>query len=228
MPDATSVLSYNRFMYTRGNPLNRTDPTGHNDAIFDQYGGGGGKEALLIKAAIDLVAITIATQRATYGPPPLVAPRVPSWDEFWPQQQEEQPSVTGFPTITAEDDGLLSTPSGPAPGVNVLTEPLDQAEVGSNVVAAKVINSNMGHAAEQAVARAGFLTEQAARQALQTFGRNIERNGLPADAITDTAHDDRIIVPGFGEGGAVVYQLTEAGKLRLKTVLIWREPTENE
>ena len=31
VPDPSSVLSYNRYLYTRGNPLNRVDPTGNID-----------------------------------------------------------------------------------------------------------------------------------------------------------------------------------------------------
>ena len=34
VPDVTSVFSYNRYMYTRGNPLNRIDPTGHIDGPY--------------------------------------------------------------------------------------------------------------------------------------------------------------------------------------------------
>jgi hypothetical protein len=35
VPDAGVLFDYNRFMYTRGNPLKYTDPTGHftNDEI---------------------------------------------------------------------------------------------------------------------------------------------------------------------------------------------------
>jgi hypothetical protein len=56
---------------------------------------------------------------------------------------------------------------------------------------------------------------------LQEFGRQIEKSGLPPGTIRDTAHADRVIVPGFGRGGAVVYQLRD-GVLKLKTVLQWR------
>ncbi len=89
----------------------------------------------------------------------------------------------------------------------------------------KIINSNMGHAAERAVKRAGFSNVKDAREALQAFGNRIVRDGIPSNAITDPAHKARIIVPGFGDGCAVVYQVTSKGKLRLKTVLNWREPT---
>ena len=85
----------------------------------------------------------------------------------------------------------------------------------------KVVNSNMPHAAERSVERAGFSTVQDARAALQEFGRQIEKSGLPPGTLRDTAHADRLIVPGFGQGGAVVYQLRD-GVLKLKTVLQWR------
>ncbi|WP_434384915.1 SitA5 family polymorphic toxin [Melittangium boletus] len=91
----------------------------------------------------------------------------------------------------------------------------------SDVRVDKVVNSNMPHAAERAVERAGFSSVQEAREALQAFGRRIEQTGLPSGAIRDTAHVDRVIVPGLGQGGAVVYQFRD-GVLKLKTVLQWR------
>ncbi|HZH13240.1 MAG TPA: hypothetical protein VE057_02650 [Archangium sp.] len=91
----------------------------------------------------------------------------------------------------------------------------------SDIHVDNVVNSNMPHAAERAVERAGFSSVQDARAALQAFGRQIEKSGLPPGTIRDTAHADRIIVPGFGRGGAVVYQLRD-GVLKLKTVLQWR------
>jgi hypothetical protein len=91
----------------------------------------------------------------------------------------------------------------------------------SDIHVEKVVNSNMAHAAERAVERAGFSSVQDARTALQEFSRQIERSGLPPGTIRDTAHADRVIVPGFGRGGAVVYQLRN-GVLKLKTVLQWR------
>lgn len=91
----------------------------------------------------------------------------------------------------------------------------------SNIHVDKVVNSNMPHAAERAVERAGFSSEQDARAALQVFGRQIEESGLPPGTIRDTTHVDRVIVPGFGRGGAVVYQFRD-GVLKLKTVLQWR------
>jgi hypothetical protein len=91
----------------------------------------------------------------------------------------------------------------------------------SDIHVDKVVNSNMPHAAERAVERAGFSSVQDARAALQEFGRQFEKSGLPPGTIRDTAHADRVIVPGFGRGGAVVYQLRD-GVLKLKTVLQWR------
>ena len=87
----------------------------------------------------------------------------------------------------------------------------------------RIANSNMDHAATRAVERAGFPTKKAAREALQDFGANIEKNGLPSGAIRDTAHADRVIVPGFGNGGAVVYQEGKSS-MKLKTVMIWIPP----
>ena len=97
------------------------------------------------------------------------------------------------------------------------------AKAGLDLPVGKVVNSNMPHAAERAVGRAGFGSVQDARTALQEFAAGIERNGLPPGAIRDTAHADRVIVPNFGEGGAVVYQVKE-GTLKLKTVLEWKPP----
>jgi hypothetical protein len=97
----------------------------------------------------------------------------------------------------------------------------DTVDRTSTVHVDKVVNSNMPHAAERAVERAGFSTVQEARVALQQFGSQLEKSGLPAGTIRDTAHADRIIVPGFGQGGAVVYQVRD-GVLKLKTVLQWR------
>jgi hypothetical protein len=87
----------------------------------------------------------------------------------------------------------------------------------------KVVNSNMAHAEARAVERAGFATRKEAREALQEFAKRLESEGiLPADAIIDSAYADRVIVPGFGKDGAVVYQVTSEGVYKLKTVVIWR------
>lgn len=91
----------------------------------------------------------------------------------------------------------------------------------AGMACSKVVNSEMAHASKRAVERAGFNSMKEARDALQAFGKNLERNGIPAGARTDTARADRIIVPGFGNGGAVVYQVMKNGTLRLKTVLNW-------
>ncbi|MFO0617328.1 MAG: hypothetical protein U0414_32330 [Polyangiaceae bacterium] len=87
----------------------------------------------------------------------------------------------------------------------------------------KVVNSNTEHAAERAVERAGFATQKEAREALHAFGKKLEAGGtLPPEGIFDPAPADRVIVPGFGTNGAVVYQVTDKGVYKLKTVLEWR------
>lgn len=84
----------------------------------------------------------------------------------------------------------------------------------------RVVNSKMGHAATRAVERAGFVSEKEARIALKKFGDAIVKNGLPAGTVRDAA--GHLVVPGFGEGGAVVYR--QAGeKLTLQTVVNWIE-----
>ncbi|HSN87465.1 MAG TPA: hypothetical protein VL025_11940, partial [Thermoanaerobaculia bacterium] len=83
----------------------------------------------------------------------------------------------------------------------------------------KVVNSKMGHAAQRAVERAGFKNNKEASDALQSFGENIRQNGLPPGTVRDAA--GHLVVPGFGQGGAVVYRVGENGKLTLQTVLNW-------
>lgn len=101
---------------------------------------------------------------------------------------------------------------------------LGPGSMGGDEAVARVVNSNMAHAAERAVERAGFATETEAREALQSFGKAIKEAGrIPTNAIVDPARANRIIVPGFGQGGAVVYQV-DGGKLTLKTVLQWIPP----
>ncbi len=114
-------------------------------------------------------------------------------------------------------------------GNTVLADPLPKMPSAEGlIVNVKVINSNMPHASERAFERVGFTSQSEARSALQAFGKNIETNGIPIDAISDPAHANRLIIPGLGNGGAVVYQKTESNKLRLKTVLEWKEPSTDE
>ena len=104
--------------------------------------------------------------------------------------------------------------AGPAPP----TAPVKAAPDASKNL--RVVNSKMGHAAARAVERAGFESIKEATDALRAFGQNIEKNGLPANTVKDSA--GHLIVPGFGNGGAVVYRLSD-GKLTLQTVLNYVE-----
>jgi RHS repeat-associated protein len=92
--------------------------------------------------------------------------------------------------------------------------------VGGAGSAFRVVNSKMPHAAQRAVERAGFVTRKDATEALRAFGQGIEKNGLPSGTVRDAA--GHVVVPRFGEGGAVVYRLSD-GKLTLQTVLNWTE-----
>jgi enamine deaminase RidA (YjgF/YER057c/UK114 family) len=114
--------------------------------------------------------------------------------------------------------------------LNLLTKAAMSSTTAGKVTAAsgdefiaKVVNSNMPHAVKRAMERAGFSTVQEARLALQQFGKQLKEAGtLPATAVKDTAYH-RVIIPGFGQGGAVVYQVRQ-GVLKLKTVMEWRQP----
>ena len=122
---------------------------------------------------------------------------------------------------------MAMLPLGPGEGgaERALEKVAEEAAEGIPSAVSKIVNSEMPHAAERAVERAGFSTVQDARAALQEFAKNIEAAGkLPEGTIADTANPDRVIVPGFGQGGAVVYQIMKNGSLRLKTVLIWIPP----
>lgn len=111
--------------------------------------------------------------------------------------------LVGVGVAGARVAGLV-TRFGAAEGASSLR--LGPGAMGDEIVT-RVVNSNMAHAAERAVERAGFPTVRDAREALQAFGRQIKEAGrIPANAIVDTARSNRIIVPGFGRGGAVVYQ----------------------
>ncbi|MEZ4711502.1 MAG: RHS repeat-associated core domain-containing protein [Caldilineaceae bacterium] len=125
VPNPGDAQAFDRYAYVLNNPLKYHDPTGH--CVFSSAAGGAGSGPSscgsgMMWLALGVAAAIAVSPQFTNGPSPLVAPQVPSWDEFWPQQKESTTEVTGFPTITAEDDGLLSTPRSPAPGMDVLTE----------------------------------------------------------------------------------------------------------
>ncbi|WP_437877898.1 RHS repeat domain-containing protein [Sorangium sp. So ce513] len=86
--------------------------------------------------------------------------------------------------------------------------------------ALRVVNSKMPHAAQRAVERAGFASRKGATEALRAFDQSIETNDLPSGTVRDAA--GHLVVPGFGNGGAAVYRLSD-GKLTLQTLLSWIE-----
>jgi len=136
--------------------------------------------------------------------------------------------VNGSRKLVNEAEELLdasdrpSVPGAPDPGKPV---PHGSGAASPGDFVEKVVNSNMGHAETRAVERAGFKDAKEARRALQEFGQKLQERGtLPAEGIYDPAHADRVIIPGFGDGGAVVYQVTESGVYKLKSVLIWEPP----
>jgi RHS repeat-associated protein len=116
---------------------------------------------------------------------------------------------------------LRGSGRGPLPAVSPVS--FGAGSASSMEFVSKVVNTNMGHAAERAVERAGFASTKEGRVALQKFGVELKSQGvLPEEAIFDPAHANRVIIPGFGQGGAVVYQVDKNGVYTLKTVLRWR------
>jgi uncharacterized protein RhaS with RHS repeats len=100
--------------------------------------------------------------------------------------------------------------------------PILASSADSGPLGPKVLNTGLPHATERALDRAGFEDAGAAAQALRDFGNNIRQNGIPSNAVTDAK--GRLIIPGFGVGGAVVYQVKKNGKLVLRTVHRFIEP----
>lgn len=76
----------------------------------------------------------------------------------------------------------------------------------------------MSHAVERGVERGVFGTKEQASEMLKALAKLIKKNGVPANAIKDTAHADRILVP-VGNNGMAVYQVAKNGTAKLKTVL---------
>jgi hypothetical protein len=84
----------------------------------------------------------------------------------------------------------------------------------------KVVNTNMAHAAAQAVERAGFSNPASARIALQELGQSIESSGFPEGTIPDT-NPNSVLVP-FAENNYAVYRIMNNGNAVLRTVLNMR------
>jgi len=93
------------------------------------------------------------------------------------------------------------------------------SEVGGIPNIKKANNSNLPHAIERAVERNVFDNAKHASDALKGLSKNISKDGFPSNAILDTAHPDRVLVPA-GNNGMVVYQVAKNGTAKLKTVLI--------
>jgi hypothetical protein len=83
----------------------------------------------------------------------------------------------------------------------------------------KAINSNLPHAVERAVERRIFDNSEQAAEALRNLSEKITKEGFPSNAILDTAHSDRVLVP-IGNNGMAVYQVAKNGTAKLKTILI--------
>lgn len=131
--------------------------------------------------------------------------------------------LTALNLVFGESDGTLRikgeiNPKGSTPKV-------EKDAYGGQL---KVKNSNMSHAAERAVERAGFPDKRSASNAIKNFGERISKNGIPSNAVQDTSHEDGIIVPGLGEGGAVIYRRQKSGSLQLRTVVEWRSPARDD
>ena len=92
--------------------------------------------------------------------------------------------------------------------------------IGKNIISSviKAVNSKLPHAIERAVERNIFPNNDAAAEALRNLTKQIDQNGFPADAIQDTAHLDRVLVP-IGNEGLAVYQVGKNGTAKLQTVL---------
>lgn len=63
-----------------------------------------------------------------------------------------------------------------------------------------------------------FINSRQASEALKRLSDNITKEGFPSNAILDTAHADRVLVP-VGNKGMAVYQVAKNGTAKLKTIL---------
>ena len=82
----------------------------------------------------------------------------------------------------------------------------------------KVVNSNLPHASQRAVERAGFVNVKQASAALRALSKNILKKGFPKGSFIDPTRSDRVRVP-FGKGATDVFQVGKNGTAKLKTVL---------
>jgi len=198
--------TWNKYVYGANNPAKFVDPDGESALSFGVKLLFKGGDVGLTAAGIvsDFKALTGAG--SSFGGRLLAAGSLAS--ELLPISGRDVLAIGGAVTVAAA--GVFKR--------------LDDLRSTSRL---RTINSNLAHAAERSTLRASFGSEREAAEASRNFGKSIEANRLPAGTIADTVHADRIIVPGFGEGGAVVYQVTSSGKLRLRTVLEFKVDPNN-
>lgn len=136
VPDPTNLFDYNRYMYTRGNPMRYNDPTGHCGidsgvaAVMQaepfECSSGGGAAAALAQLIVDGTSATIGI--AT------VANTIQEYKESVALPQPTKPEVNGVPLTDPLADDKSTTTVPAVPSQQVLTDPLDGEQKGSNVV----------------------------------------------------------------------------------------------
>jgi hypothetical protein len=186
------------YAYTGDDPVNGVDPTGLVDQ--EDIGGGapgeedGGDNSGVVSSGGGPIG------NGGFGGPDAPGGWVEVEPGAWVNEDTGQVEYSNTDPSDKEGDSRESD-CLPGPGDSVR----------------KVVNTEMPHAAGNAVERLGFPTPAAAREALQALGNSIEQSGLPAGTIDDT-NASRILVP-FGNGGYAVYQIMPNGNAVLRNVL---------
>ncbi|MCB0141243.1 MAG: RHS repeat-associated core domain-containing protein, partial [Caldilineaceae bacterium] len=136
VPDGTNLFDWNRYMYVRGRPLNANDPSGHTGAfggpMFDESGGGGDANVLLMKTMADVATIMVGAEVARRGAQPLIAPQIHTPQESIPLAQSGFHATPPF-ALPEQTNDPLSTPRIDVPSSQATGFPLVQQQVGENV-----------------------------------------------------------------------------------------------